>query len=393
MIVLTITVPLILVGALIYVLTNPEKAERIAGWIWRLISGLFRFGDRKAVAYSVQGDINSARSDLAQSIPEGLLASKLKVEWADVEKAEAVMRDGEVVVFMGRSRDREANLANAVMAYLPKAIVPRARRYVDRETMKAADLVLARTILAHGKMPMGAIEVFFENHLDPALDEREGLKPRLRQVDAIDMHGWLTRVMLNEYQILGDRLYPGECDEDCLKDARSFCTWLSKLAEREPGDTTWPLKYQGRYLSAGIVFVAQRDRIAREGLTPYRKRAKRLIYREKCDAVYLMARDNNIDSVWDLCSELESDGLVESTAIWEYPLRADFAARAQLDRSRGIIVMLRRRRVGDQPAVDDDDVAASEDLEVFDYETEAETLNRAATDEDVEEIESAADGA
>jgi hypothetical protein len=214
-------------------------------------------------------------------------------------------------VFMNKSRDREANVANAVMAYLPKAVIPRARRYVDRETMRAADLTIARSILNLSHMPSGALDVFFERHVDPALGEHDDLRGRLEEVDAIDLHGWLTRVMLNEYRILGDRLHPGQCDAVCLSDARAFCTWLGNLARREPGDIRWPLKYQGRYLSAGIVFVATRARIEREGLAPYRKRAKRLLYQEKCDAVYLMARDRNIPSVRALRADLEHDGLVE----------------------------------------------------------------------------------
>jgi hypothetical protein len=87
----------------------------------------------------------------------------------------------------------------------------------------------------------------------------------LEEVDAIDLHGWLTRVMLNEYRAMGDRLYPGPSDKVCLRDAQSFCAWLGRLARREPDDFTTPLKYQGRYLSAGIVFVALRGRIEGRG--------------------------------------------------------------------------------------------------------------------------------
>jgi hypothetical protein len=272
---------------------------------------------------------------------------------------------------MRKSRHREENVANAVMAYLPKAVIPRARNYVDRDTMRAVDLTLARVILQASHMPSGALDVFFDRHLDPALSGGSDLRDRLEEVDAIDLHGWLTRVMLNEYQRMGEQLYPHHADEVCLRDARSFCTWLGKLARRPPMDFTTPLKYEGRYLNAGIIFVAMKGRIAAEGLTPYRKRAKRLIYLEKCDVVYLMARDDNMSAVKDLRDDLKTDGLIEDVATYEYALRSDFKARVT-HRERGIIVALRRRRTGEEPVVDAEELAGVEDeeIEVYDFEAE-----------------------
>lgn len=370
MIAITITVPLVCVAALAYVVMNPDKAEKIAGWIWRGWARVRGAADRRAVAFSVQGDVNSARAALAKDIPEGVIGGRLKVRWANPEEAQARMRGGDVVVFMRKSRDREENLANALMAYLPKAVVPRARHYVDRDTMRAVDLTVARTILQFSHMPTGVLDVFFQQHLDPALSAESELHERLEEVDAIDLHGWLTRVMLSEYRILGDRLYPSQCDEVCLRDARAFSRWLGKLARRESSyDFTTPLKYQGRYLSAGIVFVAMKGRIETEGLAPYRKRAKRLIYREKCDAVYLMARDDNMQAVRDLRDDLAGDALVEEVATYEYPLRADFKAR-RLHRDRSIIVVLRRRQAGEEAAVDQSEIT-DEEIEIYNPEEES----------------------
>jgi hypothetical protein len=364
-VILRISVPAVLVGVVIFVIMRPDQTEKLAGWVWRGLAYVVRIADRKAVAFSVQGDVNSACAALMKDVPEGLLGGKLKLEWASAEQARARIRDGEVVVFMRRSRDREENITNALMTYLPRAIIPRARPYIDRETMRAVDLTIARSILALSHMPSGTLDVFFEHHLNPALAE---LRNKLNEIDAIDLHGWLTRVMLSEYRRLGDKLYPSPCDDACLHDAREFCTWLAKLARREAYDHTTPLKYKGRYLNAGIVLVAMKGRIDLEGLVPYRKRAKRLIYREKCDVVYLMARDENIAAVHELREDLIHDALVEEVTTYEYPLRSDFAARL-IYRERAIIVMLRRRRVVErQPPGDEADMqdALSEEIEIYD---------------------------
>jgi hypothetical protein len=374
----TITVPLVAVAVLLYALANPEKAEKVAGWLWRPLAGLSRMADKKAIAYSVQGDINTARARLMKNAPqEAVLDRKLKVKWAKPEEAQAHIRGGDVIVFMKKAPQREENIANAVVAYLPRAVLPRARRYVDRETMRAVDLTLARSILQVSNMPTGALDVFFERHLDPALAEESELHDRLEEIDAIDVHGWLTRVLLNEYRVMGERLYPSQPDDVCVRDARSFCNWLGKLATRKPYDFTTPLKYQGRYLSAGIVFVALKGRLETEGLDPYRKQAKRLIYQEKCDVVYLMARDANISAVKDLADILGADALVETVGVYEYRLRSDFSARF-LHRERAAIVSLRRRKADEEQVEDDPDLIgiAEEEIEIYDFGSDEERADR-----------------
>ncbi len=364
------TIPVAFVGLFVFVLMRPDQAEKLAGWIWRGVAYVVRIADRRAVAFSVQGDVNTARAMLMKDIPEGVIGGKLRLEWANAEEACAHIRNGEVVVFMRRARDREENITNALMTYLPRAVIPRARRYVDRETMRAVDLTIARSILQVSHMPTGALDLFIDRYLDPALVELRGT---IEEVDAIDLHGWLTRVMLSEYRMLGKKLYPSPCDKACLHDAREFCVWLGKLARRERYDHKTSLKYKGRYLNAGIVFVAMKGRIEAEGLIPYRKRVKRLIYQEKCDAVYLMARDDNIPAVRALRDDLKRDALVEEVTSYEYPLRSDYAARL-LRRERAIIAVLRRRRVVEEPSMDDAEIEdlLFEDMDIYDAEEEVQ---------------------
>jgi hypothetical protein len=340
----------VLLFAVFYVLAYPERAERIAGWIWRGISRIFHAADRKAVAYSLQGDINSARAELIKDAPSGILDAKLRVRWADPEQAEAHLSEGEVVVFMRRSPYREENITNALIAYLPKAVIPRARPYIDRMTMQAVDLTLARSILALRQQPSGAMDVFFGRHLDPALAESADLRDVLEKVDAIDLHGWLTRIMLVEFQKLGEVLYPSQSDQLCIDDARAFGEWLGSLAASAPGDESTPLAYRGRFLRVSIVLVARKETLAEHDIAPYRKVAKQQIYSGNFDSLYLMGRDSNIAPVKNLVASLESDARIESIATYEFGLRADFKARV-LHRERAIIVALRLRSA--TPSIED----------------------------------------
>jgi hypothetical protein len=348
----------VLLLVVVFVAMNADKVEKWVGWALSLFSQVFGLADRTAVARSVQGEINTARGALVRNAPGNVIQGKLKLKFKKPDDAATLAREGEVIVFMKKARHREENVANAVMAYIPAAVLPRARRYVDKDTMQAVDLTLARAILQESNMPTGALDVFFDKHLDPALASQSDLKDHLEEVDHIDLHGWLTRVMLAEYKKLGDRLYPGVSDELCLQDAREFRNWLGNLATQppvRPGERfKASLLYRGRFLSAAIVFVAMKGTIEERGIDPYRKRTKQMIYGQRADVIYLMARDDNIRYVKELRDSLKTDGHIAEVATYEFRLRPDFKARL-LNRERGIIVMLRRKLVEDLPVPDDTD--------------------------------------
>ena len=348
-----------IIGA--YLLMNPEKAERIAGWITRGIARLWNRADTTATALTVQGQVNEGRARFLQNAPPEIVEGKLKLRWKDVDEAETLVREGEVVVFMRPSSHKETNVARALMAYLPRAVLPRARRYLDPLTTRASDLVLAKSILTDPEITTGAIDEFYDEHVDPIRAQGGELRNRLAELDRIDLHGWLSRVLLSEYRLLGNELYPGEPVDAFLQDAESFRTWLFDVANQPPYGKC-SLDYRGPYLNVSFIFVAIAGKLAAEGLGPYRKRAKRLLYRDRVDALYLLGRDRSIEAVKALANDLERDGVVASVAAYDYPLRADFAARI-VKRDRAIAVCIRRKRADAEgplvpPAEDEADLEA-----------------------------------
>jgi hypothetical protein len=328
--------PLILVLAITYVLTMPEKAQTVAGWFWSLVSSVTKRGDRKAVALRVQGHVNGSIKPLTRHTPDGIIEGKLKLRWSTSEEAQAYLRDGDVVVFMKRSKHHEENVARALMVYLPKAVLPRARRYLDQPTAAAADLALAKIVLGASTASQGVLDVFYEQHLDPACEEDMALHKIVSELDEIDLHGWLLRVLLPEYRRLGNAMHPAQPDVRCQADTAAFARWMHRVAAREPGDMTIPLSYDGSQMRVAMVFVASRERLEREGTDPYRKYAKTLIYSGKYDAVYLMGRDHNMWAVKEIIDRLGEDGRVDSSRYMEYRLRSDFASR-KLNRRRAAV--------------------------------------------------------
>jgi hypothetical protein len=345
-----------LLAALVYVLMWPDKAQKIAGWIWTGVSKVVRAADRSAVRLRVQGEVNDATADLFRDAPSDLLEGKLRIKWSDADEAQGFLRDGEVVVFMRRSDHHEENVAGALMAYLPQAVLPRARRYVGSDTMRAADMTIARNVLSGPIGTTGALDAFFDNHLDPACAADESFRSRVREVDEIDLHGWLTGILLPEYRRLGAQLSPGEPDDECIADAEAFARWLHGLAVREPEDNTYDLNYRGKNLRATIILVANWHKLNERGPDPYRKQAKRLIYSGEFDSVYMLARDDKIDPACEVAKQLEPDGRVVSVSIHKFALREDFKRR-KLAKDHAVIIRIRPRSLAEGgPAKPDEDL-------------------------------------
>jgi hypothetical protein len=357
--------PWLLAGAalvVLYIAFFPDQASKVFGMLLGLIGRLLNRADRAAVALRVQGDVNSARADLLRNAPD-IVDRKLKIKWTDAVEAEAALTQGEVIVFMKPSRDHSANVATALMAYLPKAVISRARRYVGRETMQAADLTLAKAVILGGDNTEHAIDTFYERYFDPAREGSEALRQRLVHMDRIDMHGWLSRILLNEYRRLGDALHPGDPDEECLREAEEFADWLAELANLAPGELG-SLRFAGRYISVAVVFVALRQVLEERGVEPYRKRAKRHIYTHRHNSVYLLARDRNIEAVDELIASLEGDAIITCSDRYTYALRSDFKARV-LNRDRAVCACLRRKQGAAELVEDADSAETAIPDEVF----------------------------
>ena len=160
-------IALSIILAVIWVAFFPEKVEKIGGWIAFAGSWVWRRLRKKAIALQVQGDVNELRAGFRRNAPDNLIEKKLKIQWTTAEQAEALIRDGDVIVFMKDTRRREENVTNALMAFLPKALIPRARRYLDPDTMRSVDLTVAKSLLSHEDSNEGTLEVLYEKHLDP----------------------------------------------------------------------------------------------------------------------------------------------------------------------------------------------------------------------------------
>lgn len=333
-----LAVALFALAALVFGLVAwPNQTNARIGRLLSVVARVARPLDSAAVALRVAGEINMARDMLLRDAPE-VVQGRLRIKWARPTEAAAAVESGDVVVVMRRSSHHDENLIQALMAYLPQSVLPIGRPYLNFQTVRALDFTLARRIL----MSAGAhkaVSHLNEQHVEPARQADSRLAQQLVTIDAIDLYGWLTRVLLVEYRRLGDVMYPGAQDARYAREADELATWLYKLAQ--PG-TEGSLQFRGQFFRVAVVFVAMAGKLRERGLEPYRSRVLNLLYRDKFHVVHLMARDQNMQPVRDLLSLLQEQDLVGETATYEYDLREDFATK-RMNRQRAIAVAVRPR--------------------------------------------------
>ena len=353
---MTIVIPaaiVVVVAAAAWIVSHINEVMTLFGLIWSGLARIFSFADRKAVKLRVEGRINSAVDDLLQIAPSDIVEGRLKIKWINAARDPySVIGDGEVVVCMRKAVHQEENLCNALMAYLPNAVVPRARRYVSTATMKGVDLVLGKSLIVSSKLSGGFLQMFYDQHLQPARTSDGVVRNKIERSDAIDINGWLTRLFLHEVRALGDRLFPGEPHPRYLMEVERFHAWLYALAIRGAGEKS-PLAFEGELLKVGVILVAKRRKWEEMGARPYMWWFGRYMNTLKVDTVYLIGSDETVEAVEELRDMLKDRPGVGGIESHIYAYGRQFRARVA-QRERAIVVAVHRDSV--TAFLDDEDV-------------------------------------
>lgn len=354
------SVSILILAVAVWVVLHVDEVAKAVGYLSAGVARIWGAADRTAVKYQVEGDVNSAVDTFVEDTPGEVLEGKLKVKWVRSEEARAVLRRGEIVVCMRRSGYREQNNAAALMAFLPLAIVPRARRYVAKSTMRALDFVLAKSILVRSDLGAGVLQMFYDDHLDPALRGDQLLRKKVERADAIEINGWLTRILLPEFKRYGDRVYPSEAKAGYMLEAERFGSWLYALADR-PSGVDRPLAFEGEFIRAGMIMIARRPKVEKAGLVPYLRWIDAYFNHMQLDSVYLVGADEMIDVVCEIRDVVAEDARVAEIKTYEFKYGRHFRTRIA-SRQNGICVAVSRKHGAAiatlaEPALTDEDIA------------------------------------
>lgn len=281
-------VTLIVVLTTLVVLHNLEKVQRIAGWLCDLLRWVHKRFEYGSVANNIQATVNSVGKTVNEEAPEAL-PHVLRIRWAKTATdVEAFLQDGEIIVTLDYSHNRDRNLVVATLAYLRKALLPRARPYVDTTLMRATDFTVAKSVFLPGSRS-SAMSFFFENCLEPEIEQEPKLQEACTRLDRLKEAGFFTRIFLRELCHVGEKLYPATPDGSTRKETQAFCEFLEAIATKARGEKSLGgLTFARSRIRVNILLVAAAETKI-WGTEPYARRIQTELARGS-ERTYICAR-------------------------------------------------------------------------------------------------------
>lgn len=248
----------LLLFLLFWFLLYPEKVEKCSALIYKALTILGLKFSQKYIAHDIQAKINSKAKRINKEY-NGILPYTMKVKWVDLEDVESEVKNGNVVVIMKDYKNQSINLARAAIAYTCKGLIPKAREYVHPPLMKAIDYNIARKLVIDNT---GAVQ-----YLSSLFEEESKKKPEIKEwitkIKPVDAQGYLTRIILSEYQKVGEELYPITPNMEIRNETADFTDLVYRLVTKEKDVDINPT-YNGDYIKVAIVPIARLETMSIE---------------------------------------------------------------------------------------------------------------------------------
>jgi hypothetical protein len=237
----------------------PEKVEKWGILLSKLVAYFSEKHERRYISKHIEYNINSLRERLCEESSD-ILPYKVEVEWINTDEIESYLQgDNVLIVKMENHRNQSKNLAIAVKEYVPNALIPTARRYVEPLLMKAIDYVVSKEFL---KRDTSAFTYFSE-----VVKVEQNTKDLVEKVDKINEQGYLTRILLSEYKKLGV-LYPREPTPETYNETLDLESKVHALVTKKPKEKVSP-EIRGKFIKAALVPVAREETVEKGGIEPH----------------------------------------------------------------------------------------------------------------------------
>jgi len=269
--------PGLFVILILLVILNIEKVIIFASWFHiHILRRFFKFSQRKSVSLELQGKINDFRNSLNKKIP-GILSYGIKIKWVHKENItrNAFLERNQVVVVLKSYEEQDINFVTAILLYLPKALIPFARKNINEKSSRAIDLIYAKKIIKERKS-ISTLDYFINEVLYPELEDDTELKNYCSIMDLLDNRGFLTSILMNELMILARKLNLIVPNKQIICETRDFILFLSKFTQKKREEHV-PLDFIRTHIRIGITPIAIKEKFREFGIKPYKEAIERCI--------------------------------------------------------------------------------------------------------------------
>jgi len=270
---------------IIYVLKNPEKAEKWYSILARIFSFFGKRAELAHVASDIQADINLSAKEINTKAMEPVMPYGVKIEWANDITREAFIASNEVVVRMRYHKNQARNFLYATLSYVEEGLIPFARPHVDKVVLKATQYHAARKMMTR-RNRHSSLKIFYDEFFEPEKAKEPALENYFKTMDSIDENGLFETILLHEFLDLGLEMFNRSPRADVMNETRDFVHFMNAIVTKEP-DEDVPIVFNGAKIYVHISLI-DRAIYLQQGIKPYVDDIMNL-REEKVKSVYLCA--------------------------------------------------------------------------------------------------------
>jgi len=229
----------------------PEKVEKWVSMATRLVAFASGRAARTHMATDIQSTIDAQRKKL--NTHEEIAPYGVSIKWSNADEVQTDLKENRILIMMRPYTSQARNLAHVVSVYVPKALLPKARKYVEPNLMCGIDHVVSKSVLESNT---SALEYYTGEVMSKIGHEARSY---VVMMDEVHRNGALTRVVLPELKRL-TILYPQEPDETVFADSEELARVVHGFVTKKAGVDVSP-SCMGHHIRMAIVPVARPEKV------------------------------------------------------------------------------------------------------------------------------------
>ncbi len=274
----------ILLLLFVYILKHPELVDKWSNIFYKILSWIGYCNEKRIISTEIDYRITKA-AKIINTESEGIIPYGVRIKWKNVDTIASYVKEDNIVIILRKEHNMDRNITDACCAFVPQALLPKAKNILYPNVRMAIDYYVTKKILLTGRYT-SAYNYFITNIIDPKCKSDSQMSNLINIIAKIDERGFFTRIMLFEFKELGDTLYGTSEEVKYQRETMDFIDFLLDITRRQPGDDTTKLSFLGKKIKIGIIFVAKKRTLQSSGIDAYIHRMN--IYHEsRIDRIFL----------------------------------------------------------------------------------------------------------
>lgn len=291
-----------LVSLFIYFIKNPEKLEKLAALIFKVLKFLYNKFDYNYIKFDLQGKINDYVKKISKKVKH-LDINSVNIKWInpDDQDEKSYIQNGQLILRLRKSENQNENIVNASMVFISHAFLKKAKSYIAKYQRESIDLYACYDLLKTEKSEI--LDQFVQDFMKEKLDDSK-IADFFEKYTDIDQAGLFYPVLVQELTFLGEKVFAKNRDaQKIYEEVKNLVNYLYKYAHRKLEQDTIS-DFTGTYCKFAIRIIGKRFKVSNLGEKTYVKNLEKIDGLN--ETLYLVGNIDNkefMKSVYKNCHE------------------------------------------------------------------------------------------